>query len=133
MDAFNSSSSSSDSVAAEGETFVLAMYVAKSQSNHDRARHHLYIKTVAKQQVSGRFNLATLPPTYSAVRQHSLRVYLQIQQWRHVDLPSTKLGWMLHNDMLLLVPMLQKVSPDNLMKLVMCNCKISCDKNCECK
>ncbi|KAJ8866359.1 hypothetical protein PR048_032202, partial [Dryococelus australis] len=118
MDVFNNSFSSSDSVAAAGETLFLAMYGAKSQSNLDTARHHLYIKTVAKQQVGGSFNLATLPPTYSAARQHSLRVYLQLQQWRHMDLPPTKWGCMLPNDMLLSVPTLQKVTPDNVMKLV---------------
>ncbi|KAJ8890288.1 hypothetical protein PR048_009796 [Dryococelus australis] len=133
MDVFNSSSSSSDSVAAAGETFFLAMNGVKSQSNLDTERHHQYIKTVAKQQVGGSFNLATLPPTSSAARQHCLRVYLQVQQWRNVDLSPTKWGWMLHNDMLLPVPTLQKAAPDNLMKLEMCNCKISYDKYCECK
>ncbi|KAJ8875495.1 hypothetical protein PR048_023390 [Dryococelus australis] len=133
MDVFKSSSSSSDSVAAAGETFFLALYGAKSQSNLDTARHHLYIKTVAKQQVSGGFNLATLPPTSSVACQHSLRVYLQVHQWRHVNLPPTKWSWMLYNDMLLPVPRLLKAALNNLMKLVMYNCKISCDNYCECK
>ena len=41
-----------------------------------------------------------LPPTESAIKYHSFRVYLQMQQWLGVDLDETLWGWKKENDVL---------------------------------
>ena len=43
------------------------------------------------------FTLAAFPPTSAAARQHSLRTYLQVQQWLGRDIPPTGWGWKYHN------------------------------------
>ena len=43
------------------------------------------------------FTLAAFPPTSAAARQHSLRTYLQVQQWLGRDIPTTGWGWKYHN------------------------------------
>ena len=42
------------------------------------------------------FTLAAFPPTSAAARQHSLRTYLQVQQWLGRDIPPTGWGWKYH-------------------------------------
>lgn len=107
--------------------------VPKGTLNLDKARHPLYLSTVGKQKVSSTFNLAVLPPTSAALRQHSLRVYLQVEQWRFNGLLPTEWGWKLSDGIFFQIPTSRNVVPDGLLKLVMCNCKNSCERFCDCR
>lgn len=77
-----------------------------------------------------------LPPTESAVKFHSLRCYLQIQIWQKADihLNPTDWGWTLQNSMYIPQTMDLPAAPDNLLKIIRCNCKTPCvSMKCICK
>lgn len=130
---FNNPNSSADVIAAAGEAFLLRMYGAKPDDSLDKARYHMYLRTVAKQKVNARFDLAILPPTTAAARQHSLRVFHQVQQWRGIDLLATDWGWKLESGRLRPVLSLKEPAPQSLLHLVVCNCKSGCERKCECR
>lgn len=133
MEIFNCSSSSVEDVTMAGEEFILAMYGVKPGSSLDMARYRTYLKTVSKQRINANFNLAALPPTSAAAKQHSLRVFHQVQQWRGVDLPPTEWGWKVENGGLRPVTTLKEAAPTHILHLISCNCKSGCERNCECR
>ena len=62
-----------------GERFVRALYPSTGKLDSiDELRIQLYTRTIGRQAVTARFDLATLPPTRAAVQQHSFRTYLQV-------------------------------------------------------
>ena len=69
---FNDHQASKNAVAAAGEAFLCVVYGGKMDDNLDVKRHQLYLRTIVKQKVCAKFDLATLPPTSAAARQHSL-------------------------------------------------------------
>ena len=74
-----------------------------------------------------------LPPTERAAYYHSLRVHVQVCQWKSLQLDvldATKWGWTLHNG--LLVPIKTDIlcAPEWLLKFVQCNCKLSSKNPC---
>ena len=85
---FNKPTSSADEVAAEGGYFVVAAYGGSTDDSLVMLMHRRYKQTVAKQPVTANFELACLPPTYAAAKQHSLRVFHQVQQWMGVNLDA---------------------------------------------
>jgi len=55
-------------------------------------RHKRILKAVARCPVPNKILLVALPPTSAAAREHSFRVYHQMQQWLGVELPPTEWG-----------------------------------------
>ena len=96
-------------------------------------RYTIYKRLVAKQPVYAKFDLANLPPTSCAAREHSLRVFHQVQQWRGIQLPPTDWGWKLDGEHLLPITTLKAVAPQKLLNLIACNCKLGCERSCQCK
>ena len=113
--------------------FCLPDFFGKIDDNLDVKRHQLYLRTIAKQKVCKKFDLATLPPTSAAARQHSFRVYHQVQQWRGVALNPTDWGWRLKDGRLTPLPTLREPAPESLLHLITCNCRSGCERNCECR
>ena len=130
---FNDPRTSRDHIAAAGEAFLCVVYGGKIDDNLDVKRHKLYLRTIAKQKVCAKFDLATLPPTSAAARQHSFRVYHQVQQWRGIALDPTDWGWMLKDGDLTPLPTLREPAPDTLLHLITCNGRSGCEGNCECR
>ena len=138
---FNDPQSSKNAVAAAGEAFLCVVYGGKIDDNLDVKRHQLYLRTIAKQKVCAKFDLATLPPTSAAARQHSFRVFHQVQQWRGVALNPTDWGWRLTDGRLTPLPTLREPAPESLLHLITfncrsgceLNCKSGCERNCECR
>ena len=116
---FNDEQASSDDVAAAGEAFLCVVHGRKTGDNLDAKRHQLYLRTIAKQKVCAKFDLATLPPTSAAARQHSFMVYYQVQQWHGVELQVADRGWRLESGRLRPVPTLREPAPDNLLHMLM--------------
>jgi len=95
----------------------------------NQQRYKLFKKCATKNKI----NLASLPPTEEAVRQHSYRVYLQVQLWLgHIKNPEDW-GWTFQNNILLPVTTLKAPAPDQLLKCISCSCKKGCGKNCGCR
>ena len=116
---FNDEQASSDDVAAAGEAFLCVVYGRKTGDNLDAKRHQLYLRSIAKQKVCAKFDLATLPLTSAAARQHSFMVYYQVQQWHGVELQVADWGWRLESGRLRPVPTLREPAPDNLPHMLM--------------
>lgn len=133
VDVFNTSDSTADDVASAGEAFLMAMYQPGSGKTLDEMRYNNYKRIVAKQPVYAKFDLGILPPTSSAARQHSLRVFHQVQLWRGIQLPPADWGWKVDDDHLMPIASLRAAAPEKLLHLIACNCKSGCERSCECK
>ncbi|KAJ8954640.1 hypothetical protein NQ314_007039 [Rhamnusium bicolor] len=72
-----------------GQLVVARLYDNNTTGNTlNELRFQLFAKSLSKH----RFNLASLPPTESAARGHSLRTYHQVQTWygkRASDVPES--------------------------------------------
>src|SRR5437867_2741434 len=88
---------------------------------------------VASKPVHEKFNLSNLPPTSAAARQHSFRVYPQVQQWCGVELNPTEWGWRMEQGRLRPVPTLLEAAPQDILHLIVCNCKADCEDMYECR
>ena len=117
---FNDHQASKNAVAAADEAFLCVVYGGKIDDNLDVKWHQLYLRTIAKRKVCAKFDLATLPPTSAAARQHSFRVYHQVQQWRGVALNRTDWGWRLKDGRLTPLPTLRVPAPESLLHLITC-------------
>ncbi|KAJ8729647.1 hypothetical protein PYW08_001228 [Mythimna loreyi] len=73
-----------------GEKNFVKMYGGKLPKSLNDLRYEGFARSVTK----SKYNLCSLPPTKAAARQHSFRVYHQVQQWLGKDLPATSWGWM---------------------------------------
>ena len=89
---FNDPQASKNDVAAVGEAFLCVVYGGKIDDNFDVKRHQLYLRTIAKQKVCAKFDLATLPPTSAAARQHSFRVYFWVKLNKKEGIMSIKVN-----------------------------------------
>ena len=104
---FNDHQASKNAVAAAGEAFLCVVYGGKIDDNLDVKRHQLYLRTIAKQKVCAKFDLATLPPTSAAARQHlvpgvttstavawcrleSYRLGMEAERWTPYTTPYTQ-------------------------------------------
>ncbi|KAF6198694.1 hypothetical protein GE061_008446, partial [Apolygus lucorum] len=75
-----------DQVADAGAQFIAAVYSSASNTPLNDLRLHHFEKALSKVN----FSLASLPPTAAAARQHSLRVYLQVQLWKGTAMDPKK-------------------------------------------
>lgn len=128
---FNNPLSTHDEVAAAGEKFILALYNAPSTERD--LNHYRYIsfnKNVS--QSSHAVMLSSLPPTSAAGRQHSYRVYYQIQTWRGEVKQPDIWGWKKRGDGLSPVYTTAPPAPAKILKVIACSCKSGCGRRCGC-
>ena len=134
MEVFLDSSSTPDAVALAGEEFLLALYgVTSTTLSLNTHRHHCFMKAVATCPIHTQMQLATLPPTSAAAREHSWRVYHQVQSWLGNDPLPSDWGWDLVNGQLRPVLTRLPPAPDALLNLISCNCKCGCGRGCGCR
>jgi hypothetical protein len=84
---------------------------------------------------SSQIQLHNLPPTSSAAKYHSFRVYKQIRQWKGEDMPVDGWGWSTRgDDQVIPVMMDLPPAPESLLQIVRCNCSSDCStKRCSCR
>ena len=82
----------------------------------------------------GSFDPAKMPPTERSVHYHGLRVHLQVVLWKVLDddleQNPEEWGWYFKGDQLLPIMTDMDVAPENLLKVVRCNCKTSSKNQC---
>lgn len=66
-----------DAIAEAGQRFLTLKYGSKRKETLDKLRFDMFAQSLIKTN----FNLAYLPPTKEAARQHCFRAYLQVQMW----------------------------------------------------
>ena len=120
-------------VANAGKHFLLAIFGAKNTENLDSFRYQCYLKAIAKQSIHSLFNLAALPPTSDAARQHSFRTYHQVQQWLNEKKNPLNWGWKKIGDYLRPITTTRPAAPQDLLSLIVCTCKDHCVRNCKCR
>ncbi len=119
---FNESASSQDIIAA-GEQVLVSIYNGKPGEILDSLRYKRFCEKVATNTTQ--VQPQTLP---AAAKYHSLRVYLQIQQWKGQELQP---GWRVCEGGLM--PMHTDL-PDELLRIIRCNCQTDCGSmRCTCK
>ena len=106
-------------ISSAGEAALACLYTGAVGDTLDKLRLLRFHQKVA---TSKRFmQPENLPPTSSAAKYHSLRVYLQVQIWKE----ESRLGPYLHPESWLESSKLQcdmDVAPKALLKVVRCNC-----------
>ena len=90
-----------------------------------------------RQSKAGIIRPESLSPTDSAALQHSMRAYLQIQDWlvlQSMSLKPEEYGWTCGRFGYEPIFMTEPVAPENLLKFVSCNCKGDCtSQRCSCQ
>ena len=119
----------SEVIAAE-EMALVAIYKGQASDTLDMLRHQRFHHRVGNSTKSVKPEV--LPPTSSAAAYHSLRVYLQVQEWMgRQDLQPEDWGWQQRGGKLLPILMDKEAAPANLLEVVRCNCKTGCgSKQC---
>lgn len=128
---FQDSNAEADTIADAGERFLLALYGANHEDNIslDAYRYQCFVRSLTK----SKFNIASLPPTVAAARQHSFRTYYQVQQWQGVKENVEKWGWKQGKTGLTPVTTLKDPAPEKLLKFISCKCKKGCTAACGCR
>ena len=125
---------SSETVQSAREKALVILYGGNSSESLDALRYRLFCSKVA---VGTTFvQVHTLPPTSAAARFHSLRVYLQVQEWlgNRRTVEPTQCGWRLECNSLVPVTTDIPAAPSDLLKVIRCSCKSNCDsKPCSCR
>ncbi|KAG5879205.1 hypothetical protein JTB14_030164 [Gonioctena quinquepunctata] len=78
-----------DEIDDAGEKMLAALYGGKPGVTLNSLRYTGFTRYVTK----SKFNLASLPPTKAAARQHSLRAYQQVQWWLGYKKEAESWGW----------------------------------------
>lgn len=97
----------------------------------EKMRYEQFIKTTTKNSA---VKLSSLLPTVDAIDEHTKRCYFQIQQWLgNENIRATDWGWYVKGDSLLPVCMKKPPAPDELLKMIFCQCKKGCGALCGCR
>ena len=110
------------------------IYNGSSTSSLGKLRHDLFSRKAA----AGTIRPQALPPTTGAANQHSLRAYLQYQDWLCLDMSDSRdpieYGWTIGLKGFQPTTSTDPMAPENLLRLTSCNCKKGCSNNrCTCR
>ena len=133
LDIFMNKHSTHQQIQEAGESFLLKLYGARSCESLNQLRYIAYNKAIGRTSLSSTFQLASLPPTSAAAKQHSYRSYLTVQEWMGRSLQPTAWGWRLE-DILTPVETDQPIAPDTLLNMISCGCRADgCGVSCGCR
>lgn len=128
---FKNPEASQEEIVYAGEQFLIALYGSgrKKDTSLNKVRYRHYITSAYKTTA----NIASLPPTEAAARQHSLRVFFQVQKWLgHEKIPE-EWGWKPSKNGLMPVTTLQPPAPEAILNYISCKCKTGCRGSCGCR
>ena len=132
IDTFYDRQATKDAVIRAGIAIFQYIYRAPGTSL-GAIRYRMFSKKAA----AGKINPEALPPTDGAATQHSLRAFLQTQDWmllQSMSLDPSQYGWMVGNCGYEPVPTLSPMAPEELLQFTSCNCTGDCsNRRCSCK
>ena len=120
---------------AAREQALVSLYGGNTEDTLNSLRYKRVSEKVACSSTS-HVQPHSLPPTSDAAKYHSLRVYCQIQQWKGSGdaISPTEWGWSESNGRLVPVHTGLPPAPQELLRVIRCNCKIDCSgPRCTCK
>ena len=105
---------------------LVSIYNGRPGEDLDSLRYKRFCEKLATN--TSHVRPQTLPPTSAAAKYHSLRVYLQIQQWKgsRDDLSPVEWGWKESEGGLTPVHTDLPPAPEELLRVIRCNCKTDC-------
>lgn len=119
-----------DSIADAGEQVMISLYKGRNVNTLDNLRAIAFGQSISK----SKFNLASMPPTTAAARQHSFRVYHQVQHWLGNGKLAESWGWKMESRGLIPVSTLKEAAPPELLQFVACKCEKGCSSGrCSCR
>ena len=113
---------------------MVDLFGGKSKDTLSSLRHINFTKKVATAKAF--VTPERLPPTSSTTTFHSLCVYFQIMVWMGManDTNPTDWGWKEENHQLIPVMTEKNAAPDELLKVIHCNCLAGCKSSrCSCR
>ncbi|CAG9820707.1 unnamed protein product [Phaedon cochleariae] len=130
IEVFKDESADANAIAVAGENFLIKLYgVSQKDSSLDFLRYQQFSRSATK----SKFNLASLPPTAAAAKQHSFRTYHQVQAWYGVEKNPEEWGWKRSKVGLTPVRTTKDPAPEVLLKFISCKCKKGCVSVCSCR
>ncbi|KXJ09307.1 hypothetical protein AC249_AIPGENE3666, partial [Exaiptasia diaphana] len=129
---FADKDSTKDEVIMAGEKALLCLYNSKLDKSLDSLR---YVKFCQKVAAGTAFvQPESLPPTSTAAKLHSLRVYHQVQYWKGNTLPPDEWGWKLIDGKFQAVRTELPPAHESILELIRCKCKTDCNTlRCSCR
>ena len=131
---FNVANSTPNDIMVAGERALVELYNGNSKECLNSLRYRRFCEKVATSTTT--VLPQTLPPSSAAAKYHSFHVYLQIQEWKGngSEMQPTEWGWKEYNGTLKPVLTDLPPAPDELLKLIRCNCHTDCSSmRCTCK
>ena len=126
---------SQEEIIAAGEMAIMCLHNFKQHSvGINVLRKMTFLDKVANGTIC--VNPQSLPPTHSACKYHSLRVYFQILEWKSKSesVNVEEYGWMLRKGVLEPVKTDQDPAPKNILTMIRCGCKSGCKTSqCTCR
>ena len=129
---FQNDLANSEEIASAGEHALVCLYKGKVGEGLDALRYN----TFCDKAISGKSVISpqVLPPTSSAAKYHSYRVFAQVMQWKGRDLNPTEWGWIIEKGKMMPLQTDLPYAPEELLTLISCNCKKGCaNLRCSCK
>lgn len=112
-----------------GEQILITLYDGRSHNTLDTLRYAAFTQSLTK----SKFNIASLRPTKAAAREHSFRVYHQVQQWMGIRKQTESWGWKQGPMGLQPIRTRLEAAPVELLRLVSCKCEKGCGGRCSCR
>jgi hypothetical protein len=114
---------------------MVMLYGGKPGQSLNRLRYEAYSRMAAV--ASQRPQPERLPPTHQSATFHVMRAHHQAVVWKHLDtdvLDPLLWGWREDNKKLEPIMTDQAIAPDDILKLLCCNCKNGCASGkCTCR
>ncbi len=132
--AFICPNKTNDDISELGKELMVDIFGGKSTDTLTSLRHIIFTKKVVC--VKAFVTPERLPLTSSATNFHSRCVYYQIMVWMGVenDMKATDWGWKEESHQLIPVMTEENAAPDDLLKVVHCNCSTGCKTaRCSCR
>lgn len=129
---FSQNQATHDMIEKAGTKIFLNLYSAKDGETLDTLRYRLFCEKANKS--SSHVRPEQLPPTNSAAKNHSYRVYHQICAWKNIHLNAEEWGWILKRGKFHPITTERNPAPLHLLKVIRCNCKTDClSMKCSCR
>ncbi|KAG1711224.1 hypothetical protein GQR58_002605 [Nymphon striatum] len=129
LETFNTTGASKEDVMTAGENALVCLYNGQPGETLNKLRLQRFCQKVSPSTV--RVEPRTLPPTSASAKQHCLRVYVQVQQWKGVGMDANGWEWAIRDERM--VPVM-KPAPDYLLDAIHCSCNTDCStRRCSCR